>query len=73
MVGRLHKPSQSSNCAPCDQDADYPHARPDLVKDEIIGDFEEEVAPKENSRGESELLPRDRPAPDSSSAPQTPG
>jgi len=53
-MGGVHKPGQSSNCAPGDQDAGDPNARPDLVKDEVTGDFKEEVAPKENSRRESE-------------------
>jgi len=56
LLDGFHKPGQSGNCAPSDQDAGDPDMRTDLVKDEVAGDLEQEVTPKENSRCESELL-----------------
>jgi hypothetical protein len=52
----VHKPRQRSNRAPRDQDARDPDTRADLVKDEVAGNLEQEVAPKENSCRKSELL-----------------
>ena len=56
----MYKPRQSSNWASCDQDASDPNTCSNLVKDEIARDLKQEVAPEENSGGESELLARDR-------------
>jgi len=56
LMGGLHKARESGNYAPRDQDACYPYASSDSVQDEIAGDLEQKVTPKENPVRESELL-----------------
>src|SRR5579864_6732204 len=58
-MGGLYEPCQRGNRAPCDQDAGDPHTRADPMKDQVAGNFKQEVAPKENPGGEPELLAGD--------------
>src|SRR6266568_6211345 len=55
----VHEAGQRGQNSPGYQDAGNPDASPNLVQQQIAGNFKEEIAKKENPYQQSELLARD--------------
>lgn len=56
LMHSVHEARQHRDHSPANQDSGDPHARSDLVKQQIAGDFEEEISEKENPEDQSVLL-----------------
>jgi hypothetical protein len=56
LMRRVNQAGQHSYSSPGNQNAGDPNASSELVKHEIAGYLEEEIAKKENSNQQSELL-----------------